>query len=399
MRRLDPETTPDKCPNGLTKEIMSDLSMTRERNRLDKAAYFCLFGLGVLFQGCYRQLSLSIGREPDLLCDNAPEKWGKKFFGKKCISPSELGEFGANTAVIITTKKYEEIYRQLREMGLHEVFVACFDRGYDFVANIKRLGRDELAGKQEPYENPVKGKWTLITGASRGIGRQIAVEMARLGSNIIAHSRKIAHTKELEDRCAGMGVKVLPIAAELSNLGELEEMLANLEHRFPPIDILFNNAAISLPCGSDPWGISSEDYLTQFTVNTVAPIRICSRVIPSMIRRGFGRVVNISSTIQRRPGEIGYACSKAALSKFVYDLAPSLQGTGVMMSLVCPGYVRSDMGGINAPHSLESVIPGTLLGALLDDDINNRWFIAQDYAGLDLPAAMRKAKFYYSQED
>jgi NAD(P)-dependent dehydrogenase (short-subunit alcohol dehydrogenase family) len=351
-----------------------------------------------LFQDCYRQLALSVGREPDLLCDNAPEKWGKKFFGKKCISPTKLREFGANTAIVITTKKYEEIYRQLCEMGLREIFVACYDRSYDVVANIKRLGKEQLASKQEPFENPVQGKWTLITGAARGTGRQIALEMAKLGSNIIAHSRQIAHTKELVDTCAALGVQAVPIAAELSNLRELEEMLENLERLFPPIDIVFNNAAVSLPCGSDPWRISSQDYLTHYTVNTVAPIRICYRLIPPMTRRGFGRVVNISSTIQRRPGEMAYACSKAALSKFVHDLAPSLQGTGVMMSLVCPGYVRSDMGGVNAPYAVESVIPGALLGALLDGDINGRWFIAQDYAGLDLPAAIQKSKFYYSQE-
>jgi hypothetical protein len=57
------------------------------------------------------------------------------------------------------------------------------------------------------------------------------------------------------------------------------------------------------------------------------------------------------------------------------------------------------MGGPDAPHPVESVIPGALLGALLDGDVNGRWFIAQDYAGLDLPAAMQKAKFYYGQED
>ena len=99
---------------------------------------------------------------------------------------------------------------------------------------------------------------------------------------------------------------------------------------------------------------------------------------------------------------MAYACSKAALNKFVHDLAPSLEGTGVMMSLVCPGYVRSDMGGPNAPHPVESVIPGVLLGAVLDKDINGRWIIAQDYAGLDLATAKEKAKFYYNnpvQED
>jgi 3-oxoacyl-[acyl-carrier protein] reductase len=56
------------------------------------------------------------------------------------------------------------------------------------------------------------------------------------------------------------------------------------------------------------------------------------------------------------------------------------------------------MGGVNAPHSVESVIPGALLGAIMDGDVNGRWFIAQDYAGLSLASAMKKAKFYYSQE-
>ena len=304
-----------------------------------------------------------------------------------------------STAVVITVRKYEEIYRQLCEMGLKNISVACFDRSYDVVHSIKGLGIEQLASDEEPPENPVQGKWTLVTGASRGIGRKIALAMAKLGSNIIAHSRRVVHTEELVQDCSFFGVQVKPIAAELGNLAELEEMLKNLEHLFPPIDIIFNNAAISLPCGSGPWNISSENYLAHYTVNTVAPIRICYRLIPPMIERGFGRVINISSTIQKRPGEMAYACSKAALSKFVHDMAPSLHGTGVMMSLVCPGYVRSDMGGVNAPHGVESVIPGALLGAMLDGDVNGRWFVAQDYAGLSLPAAMARAKFYYSQED
>jgi 3-oxoacyl-[acyl-carrier protein] reductase len=368
-------------------------------NRLNDSQYICFFGLGVQFQDCYRQLVLSVGKEPDFVCDNAPEKWGHKFFGKRCLSPAELGEMGEHSAVVITIRKYEEVYRQLSEMGLKNVSVACFDRSYDVVLSIKKLEIEQRASCVEPSENPVQGKWTLVTGASRGIGRQIALEMAKLGSNIIAHSRRIVHTEELVRTCSAIGVQVKPIAAELGNLAELEEMLDALEHLVPPIDIVFNNAAISLPCGSDPWSISSEDYLTHYTVNSVAPIRICYRLIPPMIRRGFGRVINISSTIQGRPGEMAYACSKAALSKFVHDMAPSLQGTGVMMSLVCPGYVRSEMGGPNAPHCVESVIPGALLGALLDGDINGRWFIAQDYAGLSLSAAMARAKFYYDQEE
>ncbi len=379
-------------------EPLSTLSMSIDRTRLDQAAHICLFGLGALFVDCYRQLTLAIGREPDFLCDNAPEKWGKKFFGKTCLSPEKLAEFGAPTAVVITTRQYEGIYRQLRAIGLRDIYVACFDRGYDIIADIKRLDNTWPASAREAQDPPPNGKWVLVTGASRGIGRQIALAMARLGFNIVAHSRNVAHTKETEERCRDLGVQIMPLAAELSELPGLEKMIADLESRYPPIDILFNNAAVSIPDECNAWNISTRDYLTHFTVNTLAPIRISYAVIPGMIHRGFGRIVNVSSTIQKRRQEMGYACSKAALSKFVHDLAPSLHGTGVMISLVCPGYVQSDMGGVDAPHAVESVIPGVLLGAVLDGDINGRWFIAQDYVGLSLPAAIKKAKFYYSQE-
>src|SRR5208337_302892 len=173
--------------------IRPDRSMENRTNKLNDAQYLCLFGLGVQFQDCYRQLVLSLGREPDFLCDNAPEKWGREFFGKKCISPVELGQFGNNTAVVITIRKYEDVYRQLCGMGLKNISVACFDRGYEVVHSIKRLGIEQLASEEELRGALVRGKWTLVTGASRGIGRQIALEMAKLGSNIIAHSREIAH--------------------------------------------------------------------------------------------------------------------------------------------------------------------------------------------------------------
>jgi len=357
-----------------------------------------VFGLGVQFQDCYPQLVLALGREPDFLCDNAQEKWGRQFFGRTCISPADLAGLGKNISVVITIRRYEDVFRQLRALGIQNIFVACYDQGYDVIHCIKKLGTEDSAHPEEPFINPVKEKWTLVTGASRGIGRQIALAMAGLGSNIIAHSRELEHTKEVVNACRAIGVYAEPIAAELGHLDELEEMLDKLEHFPEPIEIIFNNAGISQPCGPDIWNISSEKYLAHYIVNTIAPIRICYRLIPPMIQRGFGRVINISSTIQKTPSGMAYACSKAALSKFVHDMAPSLEGTGVMMSLVCPGYVRSDMGGANAPHPVESVIPGALLGAVMDGDVNGRFFIAQDYAGLGLTDAMKRAQFYYSQE-
>jgi 3-oxoacyl-[acyl-carrier protein] reductase len=367
---------------------------TTIREAMTHARYVCLFGIGTLLTDCYRQLALIIGREPDYLCDNAQEKWGRHFFDKKCISPHQLAELKEEVVVIITIKNYEAVYRQLSDMACKEIFIASYDRCCNTVADVKRIGDTQVAKfHQKSSAISIKGKWTFITGAARGIGRQIAVEMAKLGSHIIGHSRSIAHTKEVGDICSSLGVSFIPVSAELGILAEVERMLSQLVHQAPSIDIVYNNAAISPPCPSGFWNSPAHDYIASYTVNTVAPIRICQRLIPPMIKRGFGRVINISSSIQKRPGEMAYACSKAALDKFVHDLSPSLHCSGVMLTLLDPGWLSTDMGGLNAPHAVESVIPGALLGALLDGDINGRWFSAQDYRGLNLVKAMQKAKF------
>ncbi|MBT8342138.1 MAG: SDR family oxidoreductase [Desulfatitalea sp.] len=367
-------------------------SMNGVRKTIDNARYVCLFGIGTLVNECYDQIVLFLGREPDVFCDNAPEKWGSRYSGKECISPSELSRLAKETVVIITVRKYEDIYIQLSDMGFKNIFISCYNRGYDRIHAIQRPEAVQPLPNLDDYTRQVHGKWTLITGASRGVGRQIALAMAKLGSNIIAHSRCTSHVSELIDTCSAFGVEVLPIAAELGKPIEVEAMLSHLKHTAPQIDIVFNNAAISPPCPMGFWSVSGDVYQKCFAVNTISPIRICQHLIPPMIQRGFGRVINISSSIQKRPGEIAYACSKAALDKFVHDLSPSLNDTGVMLTLLDPGWVRSDAGGPNAPDSVESVFPGVVLGALLDCKFNGHWFSAQDYAGLSLADAIQKVK-------
>jgi NAD(P)-dependent dehydrogenase (short-subunit alcohol dehydrogenase family) len=353
-----------------------------------------MFGVGVLVKECFPQLVLSIGRQPDFFCDNAPEKWGTELFSIKCLSPAQLGDLADDTVVVITVKSYEAISRQLYGMGIKHVFAVFFDRSYNSVRAVKKIEKEQSSAPPPALgSSPLRGKWTLITGASRGAGRQIALAMAGLGSNIIAHSRCVSHVSGLVHECSALGVEIAPIVAELSNPDQLETMLSELEHLVPRVDIIFNNAAI--PCQSGFWSSPSRDYLECYAVNAVAPIRICRQLIPPMIERGYGRVVNVTSSVQKRLETMAYACSKAALDKFVHDLAPSLEGTGVAISLVDPGWLRTDMTGFDGPHAVESIIPGVLLGVLLDGDINGRWFTAQDYAGLSIEAAMEKAKFVF----
>lgn len=238
----------------------------------------------------------------------------------------------------------------------------------------------------------VTNKWVLITGAARGVGRQITLGMAKLGANLILHSRNVEHTTALVAEAKSLGApQVLSIAAELSDLNAVDTMLAQLQAMAPQIDIIFNNAGLMTPYHADFWQVPNQDYQTSFNVNTIAPIRICYALIPAMIERGFGRVINTTSGIAKEPELMAYAASKAALDKFVRDMSPHLTDTGVTMNLLDPGWLRTDLGGPQAPNDVTSVVPGALVGALLNDGISGRWISAQDYSGLTLDAAILKA--------
>jgi NAD(P)-dependent dehydrogenase (short-subunit alcohol dehydrogenase family) len=101
-----------------------------------------------------------------------------------------------------------------------------------------------------------------------------------------------------------------------------------------------------------------------------------------MLERGFGRIVFLTSMIRGEPDRIAYICSKAAAISYAYELAKQTQFTGVHVSLLDPGWVRSDMGGESATSELDSVIPGALVGALALPIQNGIWVSAQDYSEL-----------------
>jgi 3-oxoacyl-[acyl-carrier protein] reductase len=223
----------------------------------------------------------------------------------------------------------------------------------------------------------IRGKWALVTGASRGIGRQVCLGLSQYGCNLVLHSREASHTKSLAAELAGKGVKVQQAAGELSDQKQVDAMLKNL----PPIDILYNNAAVMTPFHNDWVNVPAEDFRKSFEVNVISLIRICHHLIPGMVKRGWGRIINVTSGIKDQPELIAYAISKAAVDKFVFDTVIRLKDTGVLMNLLDPGWLRTDLGGPKAPNSVESVLPGALVPALIDDGTTGKLFCAQDYAG------------------
>jgi len=234
----------------------------------------------------------------------------------------------------------------------------------------------------------IKGKWALVTGASRGMGRQAAKFLAEQGCNVILHSRSLEHTASLAEEIKSLGVEVCSVAAELSDLGQVSAMLAQINALGHQIDIVLNNAAVQIAYRTDYLTTPAEDYTVSFAINTTAPMMICYHFLPGMIERGFGRIVNTTSGIDKEPQQAGYSASKAALDKVTRDLGTTVEGTDVIISLADPGWCRTDLGGPNAPNSVESAMPGIVLGVFVDDGKSGRIFHAQDYSGMTLEQAV-----------
>lgn len=241
----------------------------------------------------------------------------------------------------------------------------------------------------------VKGKWALITGASRGIGYLTALFMADMGCNLVLHSRKSENTEKVLQEVKDKGVEAYAVSAELTDLEAVEKMLADIDALGVDIDIVLNNAGLQIAYRTDYFTTPVTDYIESYKINTVAPAMICYHFMPKMIKKGFGRIVNTTSGIRLEPEQAGYSASKAALDKITIDLGSKVQGTDVMINLTDPGWCRTDLGGPNAPNAPESTIPGIVVGAFVDDKKSGRLMGAQEFAGMTLEEAVKKAEAEY----
>ena len=238
----------------------------------------------------------------------------------------------------------------------------------------------------------IKGKWALVTGASRGIGKEIATALGNLGCNLVLHSRSVEHTHALAEALSARGVHTVSLQGDITDPNQVTQLLYDIDNAAPQIDILYNNAAIMMPYHDDVWQIPADEFRKSFETNVISQIRLCNALIPSMMERRWGRIINLISGIDQQPQLAPYAISKAALRKFVHDFVPILEGSGVAMNALDPGWLKTDMGSQEAPNSVASVIPGALVPALLSDGISGREFQAQDYAGMSIEQAQQKAE-------
>ncbi|MFW6237968.1 MAG: SDR family NAD(P)-dependent oxidoreductase [Halanaerobiales bacterium] len=225
----------------------------------------------------------------------------------------------------------------------------------------------------------IENKWALVTGASRGVGRQLAEGLAKKKCNLILHSRSKEHTLNVKRKLEQKNIEVYHLEADLADPENATTLAKKAEKLSGGIDILYNNAAISVPWRED-FKAPVEEYQKVFNVNVISPIKICDVILPRMRDRGFGRIINVTSGIQDQPELTPYAVSKAALDKYVKDMAIKLERSDVLINLLDPGWLKTDLGGQEAPNSVESVLPGGLVPALLEKDKGSgNLYHAQDY--------------------
>jgi NAD(P)-dependent dehydrogenase (short-subunit alcohol dehydrogenase family) len=225
----------------------------------------------------------------------------------------------------------------------------------------------------------LSGKWALVTGASRGVGKQVALGLAEQGCRLLLHARQLSNLEPLLKELRSRGVEARGLAAELSNAAQVDALIDSVLRDPGGVDILYNNAAIMSPW-REAHSTPGDDYRQSFEVNVIALSRLCDRLLPPMLKRRWGRIVNVTSGIENIRELLPYSMSKAAVDRYVRDVSPSLEGTGVIMSLLDPGWLRTDLGGDKAPNSVETCLPGALVPVLLEDGApSGRFYRAQDY--------------------
>ncbi|QMV43650.1 SDR family NAD(P)-dependent oxidoreductase [Cohnella cholangitidis] len=225
----------------------------------------------------------------------------------------------------------------------------------------------------------INGKWALVTGASRGIGRQIALGLAGQGCNVIVHARKLEHAADTVAMVQRYGVHTHSVEGDLSSPEETNRLIQSVLIRFDGVDILYNNAAISTP--PKPIGeFAQEEWKKLFQVNFYSLIMLCNAFAPGMVKQGYGRIVNLTSGIRDQPELAPYGASKAAVDKYTQDLAYSLLDTGVLVNRLDPGWLRTELGGSGADNHVNTVLPGAIMPILQNNDgMTGRLFRAQDY--------------------
>lgn len=199
----------------------------------------------------------------------------------------------------------------------------------------------------------------VVTGGARGIGRAIALELARHGGSVaVGYSRQADAAEEVVKQIVemGTGAQAFALKANVQTPGEVKPAIASVAERFGKIDFLVNNAGITRDRTLAK--MTHEDWNTVIDVNLQSIFNVVHEVLPHMLAKGYGRIVNISSVIGQSGnyGQANYATAKAGMVGFTKSAALEFARKGITVNCVAPGYTETDMVAGVPEAAMEKVL-------------------------------------------
>ncbi|PIQ28569.1 short-chain dehydrogenase [bacterium (Candidatus Blackallbacteria) CG17_big_fil_post_rev_8_21_14_2_50_48_46] len=203
-------------------------------------------------------------------------------------------------------------------------------------------------------------KIAVVTGGNRGIGLEICRQLAQdSDTQVILTSRTLEKAQSAAQKLAEEGLKVTPFQLETTSAQDIANLAQWLEKEYGGVDILVNNAGVLLDAQRNQASIFQVEIQTlqeTLETNLYGPLMLCQALIPLMKKRGYGRIVNLSSGMgqlsEMGGGYTAYRISKTSLNALTRILAAELQGEPILVNAMCPGWVKTDMGGAQANRSV-----------------------------------------------
>ena len=203
----------------------------------------------------------------------------------------------------------------------------------------------------------LKGKVALVTGASRGIGRAIALRLAQAGADIaLIYASNGQAAQEAAGQVEALGVRALALRADVSDFAQAQAAYAQVKEALGAPDILVNNAGITRD--GLAMRMSQADFDRVVQVNLNGAFYLTRAALPDFVRRRSGRIINITSVsgLDGNPGQANYAASKAGLVGLTKALAREVASRGVTVNAVAPGFVDTDMTAAMNPDTLAQAL-------------------------------------------